>query len=561
MIVQKRRALQAEADAEWWDHTFATNKAGRYRIRFHAYIRVRNNRNLNSLQLNLLHPLSATKLRLVHGQNHGHIKELSVEPAAFFEVSAGANVSDVHIRLASSAVIEVKWRVQSGKPVTAKPAESTAETVPEPDNEKESAPLATVSYDALHSVADGILQTSHSFKYSLDSEQSLSAADIFVPGQARVSSVVAHGMQTWHATPSVSAAGPSDENVTGTAVRVIFKSSAITKEAIVMVNTELEYNVTSGFIALPVAICQSVLRQAGTLSVVKVANVEIYEHAADGTTQIRPEDVPSHVRTRTDRPIVLAYRFLSARHGVSLSVIHHEEVGTLQAVGDAALQRILVTGTQTMSTYLIVLQNMHRQYMQLSGLPRGAELWGLKVNSIDAKPVRVQGSDDGTLLVPLLVGFSSDSTAARETSVELAWLTTHADLGDGGRVDLHPLQVDVPVTALLVEVQFPSVYDVNFTGSLEQVRAYSQRVPYPKNYQTGKEVVDKGFDFASAPPPAAAADANTGIRARMPRLGQKLLFEKLFVVNASARLSAAYGPPAPNATEWSWKSLWGQTFR
>merc|ERR1719424_2764686 len=138
---------------------------------------------------------------------------------------------------------------------------------------------ATVLHDSLHSIADGILQSTHTFKYQLDSAaQSLSSVEIVVLNPARVSGVMAHGMQTWRtgATRNVILPGQASDvsalagNLSGTVVTVVFKSSVITKEVIVKVSTEQEFDVAAGLVALPVAICQSVLRQTGTLAVVKV---------------------------------------------------------------------------------------------------------------------------------------------------------------------------------------------------------------------------------------------------------------------------------------------------
>jgi len=563
LLVLKDRELVKDEEP-WQDHTLVTNTAGWYRVHFQAFLRVRESRGLHSLQLNLLYPLASTRLRLQHDAGAGHIRELSVEPAAFFDVKRGNGSSDIHVRLPSSTVVEVKWRLQAGP----QPVKTLA---PSPGGEAQAAAVAaedpqpaqaTVTHDSLHSLADGILQSSHNFKYSLDSEQSLSSVSIVIGGPVRVSSVVALGMQTWRVVPvsnltalglgvdaSAAAAG------SGVAVHVAFKSSAIARDVIVQVATELEFEAEAGLVELPPVVCQGVLRQAGTMAVVKVANVEVYQHSATGVVTVGAGDVPSHVRGRASRPIVLAYRFLSPRHSVTLSVLRHKELRTLEAVADAVLYQALVVDVQAMHSLLLVLQNTQRQYIEIRGIPPAATLWSLKVNSLAAKPVL---GPKGSLMVPLLVGpsFGVDGGASAKTSVELAWLSQHEPLGASGNFSLNPPQLDMPISALSVEVQFPGAYMVSFAGSMEQVQRFSQKQAVSVSYDYGEEIVAKDFDFASMPPPTGGGAApKEGVKAKVPKVGTRYRFEKVLVVNGSATLSASYSPappmPSTDSTGWA----------
>lgn len=564
-----RRREGADGTDQWQDHTFVTNSSGRYRIHFRAFTHVRSNRNLFTLQLNLLYPLAHTRLRLHHDTTSAQIKELSVEPAAFSDVIKGNNWSDVYIRLPASKVVEVKWRVQVG-PQTSKAktnATGAAAGSMEAEGEEVESAQAIVMHDSLHSIADGILQSEHTFKYQLDSAaQSLSTVEIVVQNPARVSSVLAHGMQTWRTSAARNVVLPgqsgdvsaSARNLSGTLVTVVFKSSVISKEAIVKISTEQEFDVEAGSVALPVAICQGVLRQTGTLAVVKVANVEVYEQSAVGVVRIGVDEIPSHIRGGTGRPIVLAYKYLSPRHSVGISVIHHEELRTLEAVADTALHHVLITDSQTMHTFSLLLQNMQRQYMEVRGIPDSATLWSLKVNSLDTKPVRGR---QGALMVPLLVGpqGAAEGGLVPKTSIELAWLSTHDALGANGTLDLSPPQVDLPVSALSVEVQFPEGHVLNFTGSMQQVDKFSQRQPRVVNYETGQDITEAEFDF-SMPQKKHGSASKAGVKAKVPKMGSRHLFEKLLVINGSATLSVAYTKPTTtDATpwlSWAWMGLW-----
>ena len=89
----------------------------------------------------------------------------------------------------------------------------------------------TASHDVLHSVMDSVLQSSHTLKFSTDSEhRSLWSVRFTVTGGARITSVTGHGVASWRSSPSEQS----------TLVEVFFKSSLISDTVLVLLNTELE---------------------------------------------------------------------------------------------------------------------------------------------------------------------------------------------------------------------------------------------------------------------------------------------------------------------------------
>jgi len=557
----KRSKDEAEAEGPAQKHMLVTNHSGHYRILFQAYARVQSVRSLHKLTLALEYPLSQTTLRLQRGPgsaSRSMIKELSTEPMAFHELAEQDDHVDVRLRLPSTKVFSLKWRTSAptaasaasatsgGKPkarkigVTAS-SSANATTSVEASPEEEPEARASVVHDVLHSIDEGVVRSESSFKFIMDTEQSLSSAEIVIPGAARVTGVVAHGMQTWRALPISNISLPSDSPETsprnGTVVQVTFKSSAMSKEAIVMLSTELELDPERARVDLPAMVCKDVLRQTGTISVIKVASVEVYEHSARGVARAGVGQVPAHVRSRTDQPIVLAYKYLSPRHAVILSLMHHEEIQTLSSVVDSALYQVLVVDAQKMQSLTLVLQNSQQQYMAVRDIPEAATVWSLRVNSLSTQPVRGR---DGTLMVPLLVGKGGDSNdggAASKTSVELAWMTEHSSLGANGSLNLSPPRVDMPVSAMSVEVQLPEIYEVNFTSTLQNVSIFSHKQPHAVNYQTEKHDVEQGFKFGTPPKPA---EPKASVKAKIPRQGRRFRFEKILVVGDNAVLSAAY---------------------
>jgi len=124
-------------------------------------------------------------------------------------------------------------------------------------------------------------------------------------------------------------------------------------------------------------------------------------------------------------------------------------------------------------------------------------------------------------------------------------------LGDNGTVVLDPPRVDLPVSALNVEIYFPEKYTVSFVGTLRNVSRFSHTRPSPVNYETGDEVVTKDFAFTGMPPTSKAQAKTAGVKAKIPREGHKYLLEELFIVNGSARLAANYGQTIASSRSWS----------
>eukprot|EP00927_Polykrikos_kofoidii_P061355 TRINITY_DN56190_c0_g1_i1.p1 TRINITY_DN56190_c0_g1~~TRINITY_DN56190_c0_g1_i1.p1 ORF type:complete len:733 (-),score=81.54 TRINITY_DN56190_c0_g1_i1:47-2245(-) len=524
------------------DYTLMTSIYGSYWIRFKVYVRVPKNRNLHTLTLSLVYPIAATTLSLQYGDDAPRvIKELSVDPAAYYEVVEGKNQALINVRLPSTKTVEMKWRMSASSTKPAAFVTSAIGSDMEEDAKEEPAAQIAVLQNALHSVSENVLQSESTFKFTMDTPQSLNSVQINVLGAARVTSVTAYGLQTWRTARVSNISLPGDgEDVfprPGTAVHVIFKSSVISKDVVVLISTELMFDVSSGHVELPLMVCKDVVRQMGTISVVKVASLEVYEHTAQGVARAGVGEVPEHIRGMTNRPIVLAYKFLSPHHSVNLSVLHHQEMRTLESVADSALYELLVTENQKMHILTLLVQNSQRQYMSVRDIPQNATLWSLRVNSLSTTPVR---GKDGVLMVPLLVGTGGDSNQAglaTKTSVELAWVSEQPDLGDNGTIVLSAPRIDMPISALSVEVQFPEIYDINFTGTLQRVKTFSHKLPHAVNHQTEKYLVEKNYSFDKH---TTQGEVKASVTAKVPRQGRRYRFEKILVVGNGALLSANY---------------------
>jgi len=396
-------------------------------------------------------------------------------------------------------------------------------------------------HDALHSIMDGVLQSNHALKFSVDSEQrALTSVRVTVHGSARVTSVTGHGVMSWRASP-IALSETSTEP--GTSVEVSFKTSLISDTIIVLLNTELELG-THGFV-MPSIVCEGVLRQTGSLAVVKMANVEVHEQEVKGMARVGVDELPSELKCQTSRPIMFAYKYLSPHCNVQLRVVKHDQVDVLEAVAETAFYEVLMSDGQSMHRLMLNMQNSRKQYLEVRGIPADARLWSLIVNSKPAKPVR---GEDGNLLIPLLVGVDGNSNdGAQSTSVELAYLRGDP-LGDDGVAHLTPPRLDIPISKLLMEVQWPESHDVKFKGSPQPVQSFSHSLPKPVSHDMGTDIVSAGFDFNRAP----AYIPKAGVNVQVPRAGHRHRFEQLLVVDGGAHLEAAYHLKAVDEAPREW---------
>ena len=369
LVVQARRKFRKDQDGddnEKYDYTFITNVAGSYKLRFKLLSWVQNNRNLLGLSLTLQYPLTSTTLELESedgsGFKHMTLRQLSVEPAAATEIEELQDRLKLKLALPATKKLTIQWRMAAkGKgapePANKRPEERASDAaILAEDEEPAAPPQAVAQHDALHSIGESVIVSENTLKLTLDSEErALSHVSLLLPARVRVTSVVAHGMLTWRtvaaksgkegATPSEASSEESQHADGGRSAAeqssepmasliVVLKSSTVTKEVIVVLTTELELpdsSQTRSMIELPRILCQNVLRQTGTIAVVKDAGVEVHEHALQGAvSRASPADIPQHVLAKTARPVVMAYRFLSPRHSLVVSLLHHEELQTLE---------------------------------------------------------------------------------------------------------------------------------------------------------------------------------------------------------------------------------------
>ena len=495
-------------------HVLSAKRPGIYKVSFSKYATVRSlskiKQDAYSLSLsNIYFPLGEIDLNIFY-EGSERIHDFSSTPISYQNITEVSNGAKIKVRFPMSRSIDMKWRKSTPANIQQEEAANnktaTTKTTPEAHEERPVISPVTVRHDALHSVEEGnLFQSIHFLKYSLDSEQASfteTTARIY-PKTSRVTSVAAHGLNTWSVRP-----GASNESFS---VLSLSFSGAIADTILVQIGIEVDYGDDTSdkqHISVPKLVCENVIRQTGYYAISKASNIELHQKSLPrGINRIGIKDLSESLRYKASSgaPLVLAYKYLSTSALVKgdkagsdpeliLTVKAHEQMAILDAICENAFYKTTVMDNgRSVHKFLIIVQNTKEQYLRIHNLPSSMKVWSLNVNSVSVKPVLLGDNNSKSpksLLIPLLVGLPSDAaTSSRgppKTSVEIVYAsendfltkqtdTTQQTYAYQSRATedtmvrvMHltpPLIGSIPVEYLSVMVQFPEGYDTVFSST------------------------------------------------------------------------------------------------
>jgi len=567
-------------------YELATNRSGQYRIGFVAHSRVRKARTLKEVGLSTHVPVSEVWFRLIGA---GAVNEVSVEPpAAVVTLHPGGSADDATFQLITppTTAFQIKWLdshdgrarrpkqaasgplPEAGSAPSAANASQPARKKAEP-KEAEPLPQVAVTHDALVSISEGLVQTTHVLAYKGSGDtQTLAFAEVIVhDNQTRIISVFAPGLLSWHAEYNATATG-------ATILRAAFKSTHLELPHLT-VSTEQELDMRRAEFAAPVIECVGALRQTGHVGIATVGTVLVETKRAFGLGPVDASAIASQLRLNTDRPIVMAYKYLSLRHELRVGVQQHAVADVLEAVVDHLHYSATVIDEYVHHSVEVVMQHTKQQHLPLQGLPASAHMFSLTVDGEPAKPV--QGGSQG-LLVPLL-GSSRQAGENDGTRHELRLALTYlsktakweAEAG-GGNATLSVPQLELPISVLTAQLMLPEWWDYNFSGGFGEdvveldfpppsgarsnLDADQQEGARAREARAAREMEEHGKK--SAAPGATSrrarvkqqqkrmrAPANAGVSVRLPDSGKRYFFQRLLVVGTQLEIGVAYAPPPP----------------
>eukprot|EP00581_Thalassiosira_minuscula_P019886 CAMPEP_0183733268 /NCGR_PEP_ID=MMETSP0737-20130205/40678_1 /TAXON_ID=385413 /ORGANISM="Thalassiosira miniscula, Strain CCMP1093" /LENGTH=716 /DNA_ID=CAMNT_0025966493 /DNA_START=185 /DNA_END=2335 /DNA_ORIENTATION=- len=543
----------------------ATNRSGIFRVHFTAHTRVRKDRKLNSVSLSsLLYPLSGATMKLCSpgmvpsDEEEMTVKELSINPtSAVLRVQPDRGCAQILMILPlTSNKFEIRWLDIVDAAKEKKKVEPGAM-----DKENASEQLddsLTVSHDVMHTVEDGVIRSTNILQIET-SESALNSVDFLVygPKGTRVTSVSGYALSRW-------TAGQYNTTSSMIPVRAYFKSSNLDSSATLHVHTESDTDSAKKEqdLELTRIECFGALRQSGHIGVIKVANsVELHQRKAVGLARAEPTDIASQLRLNTDRPIMLAYKYLNPKYTLHLSSTSHTAMDTLEAVVDRIHYEALAMDTHIMHSIVIMMKSTHLQYLEVEGIPSHASMFTLIVNGVPAKPVKGGGTEN-SLLIPLLVGLNTEKANdghGMKTSIELRYFTTHDPLRGQGSISLPLPQVTHPISVVTTELRLPKTLSYNFTGDFGERSSDRLKYPVPSafSYVKGKRMVPRDYKFSRLDDvmedETSQDDDGSAIKIDIPQSGRSYFFQRLLVVNQALTLNVAYAaiPAKPEPA-----SLW-----
>jgi len=314
--------------------------------------------------------------------------------------------------------------------------------------------------------------------------------------------------------------------------------------------------------------------------VIKDANVEVHEEKTSGLSRIEPSDLSSRLRLNVDRPIVLSYKYLNPENAAFLSVKEHATIETLEASIDRLHYKVVVTETHAVHSVMLVLQSTKLQYLEMANLPSSASQFTVAVNSVPAKPVKGDGEEKNSILVPLLIGLNPETAnqgASLLTSVEVTYFSAHTALSKNGTIALNPPEFKLPISVLTTHLTLPLSsdksnndrhrYTYTFTGDFGTTPTpmkYLHPLPQVFAYVKGKRVVrdDHVFTFKDdmiEEEERKKQETQGAVKIVTPQVGKSFYFQKFLVLDTALQLNVTYRERNINSkksSSWSVFNLW-----
>lgn len=205
-------------------------------------------------------------------------------------------------------------------------------------------------------------------------------------------------------------------------------------------------------------------RDNGYYGISANTNVELSLNDADRVTNIDARQLPQIISQLTNKPILLAFKYLNHPFHINIEITRHEELPVLIAAVDAAKLLSLKTEDGKILTKAVYeMRNNVKQYLRLK-LPEGATIWSTFVAE---KPVQPAQDKDGVILIPLQKSQVQNETLT-QFPVEVVYLNKNETMKANGRLSMNVPKIDVPINEFFWSVYFPLDYAYfHFQGDLK----------------------------------------------------------------------------------------------
>ncbi|MFC1850895.1 hypothetical protein ACFL27_11935 [candidate division CSSED10-310 bacterium] len=195
--------------------------------------------------------------------------------------------------------------------------------------------------------------------------------------------------------------------------------------------------------------------ERGYIGVESVSTVEVVTEKFEDIQEIDTKELPLWLTERTNRPILLAYKYSHLPYGLVIKITRHETVPTMEARITTAVSQTSYQkdgNALTEITYTIV--NHTKQFLRIE-MPKQASLWQAAIGGSAVKTAR---DKDNRLILPL-------PRSKEPISCFIKYSQKHKEMGFLGKLKIHIPKTDLYTSHLRWSLQLPPDYSYFLTRS------------------------------------------------------------------------------------------------
>jgi len=203
--------------------------------------------------------------------------------------------------------------------------------------------------------------------------------------------------------------------------------------------------------------------ERGYIGIESVSTVEVVTEKFEEIQEIDSKELPLWLTERTNRPILLAYKYSHQPYELAVKITRHESVPSMEARITAANSKTSYQkdgNSLTETTYTIV--NFTKQFLRIE-MPENARLWKAEIGD---EIVKTAKDKDGRLILPL--------PRSREPIIcKIKYSEKKVDMKYLGKIKVQVPHTDLYMSHLNWELDLPSEFSYFMTSSNMDVEAMS----------------------------------------------------------------------------------------
>jgi hypothetical protein len=273
----------------------------------------------------------------------------------------------------------------------------------------------------------------------------------------------------------------------------------------------------------------------GRIAIEALTAVEVRAATVEQLSNLDINELPQQLVLKTTNPILLAYRYVSARppFALALKITRHQEIDVqVAAIERADYKTLLTRDGLSVTTARMIVRNSRRQFLRLA-LPPNSQVWSVFVDGKPEKPAYASDGAEGDGSAVLVRMINS----AKGFPVDIVYATPVEGIEHLGTVSARLPRPDMVVTHSRWDVFLPvgpryqapdSTMDLVLRGVRVNPRAVGAMARVSDAYQ---------------------AQMGQPLRITVPTQGIRFAFEKLYANQSSEEAAFSIGYVSAGANQ------------